>query len=139
MSLNKKVKKDKKDFDKEKMYSKIMPSVVTPPPRPERAEKQPPDEEDVSFAEPQYVLRNFVEDIVLDKLDHTITILRCCDCELCKKEVMALALNEIPSVYTVIEAGQVEETLKTMRVQYEVKVASALIKAVQTVKTNPKH
>ena len=131
------VKKIKKDFDKEKMYSKIMPTVVTPPPNQGRFEKEP--EEGGSLAGQQYVLRNFIEDIVLSKLEHTITILRGCDCERCRKEVMALALNDIPSVYTVIVAGQVEEKLKALRAQYDVKVASALIKAVQTVKTNPRH
>ena len=130
------LKKTKKDFDKEKMYSKIMPSIVTPPPGQELGEEKP-DEEDGGGQ--RYVLRNFIEDLVLGKLDHTITMLRGCGCEWCKKDVMAQALNEVPSAYTVIEPGELEETLKTLRASYEVRVSSALIKAVQTVKNNPRH
>lgn len=132
------LKKTKKDFDKEKMYSKIMPSIVTPPPGQERTDDNKPEEDDLPGGQ-QYVLRNFVEDIVLDKLEHTITMLRGCECEWCKKDVMALALNDIPSVYAVIEPGELDEMLKNLRANYEVRVASALIKAVQTVKSNPRH
>lgn len=133
------MKKTKKDFDKEKMYSKIMPSIVTPPgePEPEPAGKQPDEWENPGGQ--QFVLRNFLEDLVLSKLDHTIKMLRGCECELCKKDVMALALNELPSAYSTIRPQDLEATLKTLRTHYEVKVASALIKSVQAVKANARH
>ena len=140
--VKKNKKPDKKIFDKEKMYSKIMPSVVTPtvtPPPNQSSSEEGADEENVSLANQKYVLRNFIEDIVIGKLAHTINMLRGCDCERCMKDVMALALNAIPSAYNVIEAKQVEENLKTFRANYEVKVTTALIRAVQTVKAKPKH
>ena len=131
------VKKTKKDFDKEKMYSKIMPSIVSVPTQSATQSAMQPQEQPQEGQ--KYLLRNFIEDIVLDKLEHTITMLRGCECEWCKKDVMALALNDLPSVYIVIDPQELAQTLKTLRSHYEVKVASALIKAVQTVKTNPRH
>ena len=133
----------KKDFDKEKMYSKIMPSIVTPPPAQESFAKEIPLEEEEAPTSGQYqqqfILRNFIEDLVMSKLEHTITMLRGCECEWCKKDVMAKALNELPAAYTVIEPEELEETVGHLRANYEVKVSSALIKAVQAVKANPRH
>ena len=133
-------KKVKKDFDKDQMYSKIMPSIMTMPPQ-AKVEQTPPREEEApaEACVQQYVLRNFIEDIVLDKLGRTMTMLRCCECERCKKDVMAYALNELPPAYMVTRPEQLEASVKQLRKTCEVKVASALIKAVQKVKTHPNH
>ncbi len=140
-------KKVKKDFDKEKMYSKIMPSFVTPPPQAAIREAEEPEPEpegrhprdEAAAAEQRYILRNFIEDIVMDKLARTIAMLRGCECERCKKDVMAMALNELSPAYLVLEAREMEEAVRALRQAWEVKVASALIKAVQTVKVHPNH
>ena len=132
-------KKIKKDFDKEKMYSKIMPSVAILPVQEENGSDPAANEPPPSAGTPQLLLRNFIEDIVLDKLVRTISMLRACECERCKKDVMARALNELPTAYTVIEAPELEANVKQLRANYEVKVSSALIKAVQEVKQNPNH
>ncbi len=133
-------KKVKKDFDKDQMYSKIMPSIMTMPPQAkvEQAsprEEEPPPETCIQ----QYVLRNFIEDIVMDKLGRTMSTLRCCECERCKKDVMAYALNELSPAYMVTRPEQLEASVKQLRKTCEVKVASALIKAVQMVKAHPNH
>lgn len=138
-------KKLKKDFDKEIMYSKIMPSMVTPAPQHQKREE--PVSEELSLEQespqeeqqPQYVLRNFIEDIVMDRMGRTIAMLRGCECERCQKDVMALALNELPPAYLVVEPEELEEAVRQLRKECEVKVSSALIKAVQTVKASPNH
>ena len=54
-------KKAKKDFDKDQMYSKIMPSIMTMPPQ-AKVEQTPPREEEApaEACVQQYVLRNFI-------------------------------------------------------------------------------
>jgi len=52
---------------------------------------------------------------------------------------MAYALNELPPAYMVTEPEDLEATIKQLRKTYEVKVTSALIKAVQKVKAQPHH
>jgi competence protein ComFB len=134
-------RKAKKDFDKDQMYSKIMPSIVTVPPQ-TQVEQAPPQRDDAleaDYVQQQYVLRNFMEDIVMDKLNRTMTMLRCCECERCKKDVMAYALNELPSAYMVTEPQELEANVKQLRKTYEIKVTSALIQAVQKVKACPNH
>lgn len=144
-----KLKKDpgRKSFDKEQMYAKIMPSFTPQQP----AEPLPAPEPDAAAdagrrqsraaqaPQPRYLLRNYMEDIVLEKLDHTMKMLKACECERCKKDVMALALNSLPNAYMTIEPQDVEEQVRRLRAGVEIKVSAALIKAVQEVKASPRH
>jgi len=135
-------KKVKKDFDKEQMYSKIMPTLGAggvrdaqePSGEPPHREAQPRQAN-----QPGYLLRNYMEDIVLEKLAHTMDMLKACECEKCKKDVMAIALNELPPSYMTLPPGEVEAAVRKLRSGVEVKVSATLIKAVQTVKANPAH
>lgn len=131
----------KKDFDKEQMYSKIMPTFAGPTPKEPRSPKSPaaaaqPPGTDRDQG-PRYLLRNYMEDIVLEKIGHTMDMLKACTCEKCKKNVMAMTLNELPPAYMAVEADQVENAVRQLRAGVEVKVSAALIKAVQTVKAAP--
>lgn len=152
--MAKTVKKQKKDFDKELMYSKIMPSVSAYPdegkeepalPRPEPSVPAPPRPEPSAPAQPpptgapRYILRNYIEDIVLERLARTMQMLKACECEKCKKDAMAIALNAVPPCYIAVENGREEETVRELRAQHEVRVMGALIQAIQTVKANPAH
>lgn len=142
-------KKLKKDFDKEKMYQKIMPSVSSDlsdkpelhaePPQPQEEAGRPPAAEQPQPPAPLYTLRNFMEDMVLERLVHSIQMLRGCECERCKKDVMAIALNALPPAYKTVPHQSVDEAVSALRGQYEIKVAAALIKAIQAVKQNPRH
>jgi len=130
-------KQIKKDFDKEQMYTKIMPSFAGPSPDnpiPGEGGAAP-----IPAAQPgpRYLLRNYMEDIVLEKIGHTMDMLKACTCEKCKKDVMALTLNELPPSYMAVEPDMVDATVRKLRSGAEVRVSAALIKAVQTVKASP--
>lgn len=132
-----KTRKIKKDFDKEKMYMKIMPSMVLadkPPPAGRGPDGGEPPAEEAACA-----LHNYMEDIVRDKLPHTMKVLGACGCERCRMDILAVALNQLPPAYAV--AGQEDQPryLKKLRGAYEVKATASLIRAIQTVKTNPRH
>lgn len=123
-------RKLKKDFDKDKMYHKIMPSV---PPAPEWSASKP-EEPEPREARPH----NYMEDMVLEKLDHTMNVLGACGCGRCRKDIVALALNQLPTAYAVAD-GNGEKHIKKLKGTYEIKVTAAIIKAVQQVKLNPRH
>lgn len=119
-------KKVKKDFDKEKMYRQIMPSI-----EPETAEPVPPEDT-------QLGLHNHMESLLRDKLDHTLQVLGGCGCPRCRMDILALALNQLPPVYAVSTAED-GVRIKKLRGLYEIKTTAALIQAVQTVKAAPRH
>lgn len=137
-------KKLKKDFDRDKMYSKIMPTSD--------AGEQDVIEES-SFApvipktdEPVLELElsvprlhNFMEDMLREKLPHTMKVLRACPCERCELDILSIALNSLPAAYAVTEKDDAAERVKNLRREYEVKVTAILIKAIQQVKNEPRH
>lgn len=112
------------------MYRKIMPSAAPSVPEAPVAVQE-------AEAEPLR-MRNFMEDMVRDKLEHTLGVLECCDCERCRGDIVALALNQLPTAYAVAD-GNDAYYMKKLRGAYEVKVTAALIRAIQQVKQNPRH
>jgi hypothetical protein len=132
-------KKIKKDFDKEKMYSKIMPSLAAPgrPAKEEPVSTVPPAAEEESDQTPH--LHNYMEDMMLEKLPHTTKVLGVCDCPRCQSDIMALALNQLPAAYAVAEQADEPRYMTKLKGVYEVKVTAALIKAIQQVKIHPRH
>ena len=81
-----------------------------------------------------------MQDILLEKLPHTMKVLRSCQCERCRLDILAIAMNSLPTAYAVTtEAEDSLERVKKLRRDYEVKVTATLIKAIQQVKNEPRH
>lgn len=123
----------KKDFSKEAMYRKIMPSITAPP---DPFEEAPPiPETEVPEHEPY----NVMELIVRSKLPSTMETLGACACDQCKSDVIAIALNHLPAAYTVGEAEHIRKKAAVLRAGNEIKITAAIIRAVQTVMAEPRH
>jgi competence protein ComFB len=139
-------KKLKKDFDRDKMYSKIMPTFTKEDGYEEDAEREPilpatPEPQVREAAEPEKLrLHNYMQDILLEKLPHTMKVLRSCQCERCRLDILAIAMNSLPTAYAVTaEEEDSLERIKKLRRDYEVMVTATLIKAIQQVKNEPRH
>ncbi len=79
---------------------------------------------------------NLYEMLVQEKLDVAITKFSCCNCSRCRKEITAIALNLLPPNYVVLEGDQ---PLPQITKQEHGNISAAIIKAIVTVKANPKH
>jgi hypothetical protein len=129
----------KKDFDLERMYQKLVPSMQADEPT-EVPDLSPEPLVAVAqeFEGQPFEPVNLMEYILLEKMDHTMRMLRACDCPRCRGDILALALNQLPSAYAV-DPERFDNKVAELRRIHEVKVTSALIMAVQTVKANPRH
>ncbi len=152
----------KKEIDKDLMYKKLMPSAVKTKltAQEESEEAAVPNaqvpEEAVQTQEPlnqhppvlrreigvpfmdaqQTVLVNAMESVVLEKLESVLSRFKCCKCDRCKKDIVALALNKLPSKYKVLREGNPVPDLDP---QTNVQVVTALIQAVLAVRDHPRH
>ena len=86
-----------------------------------------------------YKLKNYMEELVMKKTDDILKLMNICKCEKCRLDIMALALNELPTSYVVSEKGELYTKLKELEQQFEVSVDTAIIKAAVVVNKNPKH
>lgn len=131
-------KKQNLDMSKEDMYRKIMPSIQT-------AANDVDDDELIRIAGRDTEHRdinlpyNVMELIVRAKISNVMSRLGACECEQCRNDSIALALNKLPSIYSGSDRESISEKINLIRRDYEIKVTSSVIQAVQTVMQSPRH
>ncbi len=84
-------------------------------------------------------LKNYMEEVVFNLIDGVLDDINMCKCELCVKDIAALALNSLPPKYIASEKGELYSKINSLRSQFEVDVISAITKAAVLVKKAPRH
>lgn len=86
-----------------------------------------------------YKLKNFMEELVVKKTGELLKLMNMCQCEKCRLDIIAIALNELPAKYVVSEKGELYTKLNELEQQFEIDVETAIVKAAVLVSKNPKH
>ena len=84
-------------------------------------------------------LLNLSEILVKEKAPDVMEKMRVCTCEACHNDVLALALNMLPTKYVTTDEGKQFLQLEMYKKQYETDVLSALTRACVRVKASPRH
>ncbi|MDR2547326.1 MAG: late competence development ComFB family protein [Lachnospiraceae bacterium] len=84
-------------------------------------------------------LRNHNERWVKSYLDRNIASFEVCDCEDCRLDIMAIALNKLPPQYVVTERGAIFASVSEMSHQKMVDLATTVTEAIMMVKSRPRH
>lgn len=87
---------------------------------------------------PRHVI-NVVEIIANEKVVDVMGRMEMCTCDRCISDVLAIALNSLPTMYVTSDAGKQYIQLNTYKKQFETDVSFALMKACLVVKESPKH
>lgn len=85
------------------------------------------------------ILKNHMEEVVFNLIDHVIVDMDVCKCEKCINDIAAITLNSLPSKYVVTEIGELYSKVSLLKMQVEVDVITAITKAALLVKESPKH
>ncbi len=85
------------------------------------------------------ILKNYMEEVVLNLMEGVLDDINVCKCELCKMDIAALALNDLPPKYIATEKGELYSKVNSLRNQFEVDVIAAITKAAVLVKRAPRH
>lgn len=102
---------------------------VIPETKPTRPQAKPADPD----------LINIPETLVREKIDLVMERMKVCTCRTCVNDVMALALNSLPTKYIATDAGRQYFQMETYKKQYETDILAALTKACVRVKAAPRH
>ena len=148
--------KNKKSFDRDLMYKKIMPTS------PKKAETVQENEEALSTyavggesrkegsvfknkelnlikeEKSEEILFNITEKLVLKKLNATLKRVNCCRCDRCKKDIIAITLNNLKPLYIVATKDEIDQKIDNMK-DLGSKVTTEVIKAILVVRKNPRH
>ncbi|HHZ02069.1 MAG TPA: late competence development ComFB family protein [Tissierellia bacterium] len=86
----------------------------------------------------EVILCNITEKILLKKFDGVLKKMSCCRCDRCKQDIVALALNNLKPKYIVANRDEIEKKVDSLK-DVGSEVTRELIKAVVTVRKNPRH
>ncbi|HPW40469.1 MAG TPA: late competence development ComFB family protein [Bacillota bacterium] len=86
-----------------------------------------------------YKLKNYMEDLVIKRTDEILKSMDVCKCDKCKLDIIALALNSLPSKYVVSAKGELYAKVSELEQQFDIDVETAIIKAAFLVNENPRH
>ena len=84
-------------------------------------------------------LVNIAEILAREKLSLVMERMKVCTCKTCTNDVLALALNSLPTKYVTTDAGRQYFQLDVYKKQYETDILAALTKACVRVKASPRH
>lgn len=85
-------------------------------------------------------LKNYTRTIVLNDLEEMISKGDMpCTCEKCKLDVIAIALNSLPSKYVVTGKGECYAKIASYENQMKADVIRAILNAISIVSKYPKH
>lgn len=62
-----------------------------------------------------------------------------CDCDKCKLDIIAIALNNLPTKYVVTEKGKLLGRANNLNYQFEADIVTEVTKAIEIVKKEPRH
>lgn len=82
---------------------------------------------------------NVVENIAYEKVADMMVRMEMCTCSKCACDVLAIALNSLPTKYVTSDAGKQYIQLNSYKRQFETDVEIALMRACLTVKESPNH
>jgi len=85
------------------------------------------------------VIKNYMEEIVFNSMDEILKDINMCKCEICRSDIAAKALNDLPPQYVATKKGEVYSKINNLKMQFEVDVIAAITKAAVLVKRNPRH
>lgn len=84
-------------------------------------------------------LVNIAEILAREKLTLVMEKMKVCSCRTCVNDVLALALNSLPTKYVTTDSGKQYFQLDIYKKQYETDILAALTKACVRVKASPRH
>lgn len=86
------------------------------------------------------IIKNHMEDLVWSNIDKIIERHRnVCNCEKCRYDIAALALNFLPPRYTVTDLGETYTRVKSLEQQFTIDIITAISHAIKIVNSQPHH
>ena len=85
------------------------------------------------------LVKNIMEDMVEDKLEHLLPQLNCCTCDICKTDILCYALNRLKPKYVSTEQGALLSRVDSIGVTYGAAIITELTAGAELVRKYPHH
>ncbi len=83
--------------------------------------------------------RNIMELLVEQQFDLMSPTLHCCTCIICRNDIIAYALNQLPPHYVVTEQGELYLKAMALDSQPATDLITAITRGANLIAANPRH
>ena len=87
----------------------------------------------------ELLLKNYLEDLVIERVGKYLAQSDMCTCEGCVLDVCAIVLNGFPPKYVVTSKGALFAKAGLMQQQFEIDLMTKIVEASQMVASSPRH
>jgi len=87
----------------------------------------------------RYMLINVSEELIAMYLKDCLQASGTCQCDRCKIDIVAIALNDFPPNYVVSDFGDMMVRTRILGGQFRVDVVTAIMHAIKKVSERPRH
>ncbi|MGI6175401.1 MAG: late competence development ComFB family protein [Christensenellales bacterium] len=84
-------------------------------------------------------IKNLMESLVDMNLDSLIRMTGCCDCAMCRADILAYTLNHLPPRYVTSTEGNIFVQVDSMTLQAQADIMAGIMKAITVIKNAPRH
>lgn len=92
---------------------------------------------DVDVNAAEFNVVNVMEEVVKDRLEVLLKEHDCCQCDTCKGDMLAMALNTLKPKYVNSRKGELFSKLNASKMQNTVDIDVAVAKAISVVSSSP--
>ena len=86
------------------------------------------------------LVKNYMEDLVWQSLEGIlVSHPEVCQCDHCRHDIAAYALNTLPSRYIVTRKGETYTRINMLELQCSTDIITAITKAIEKVGSQPRH
>lgn len=85
------------------------------------------------------VVRNLMEDLVESKLENMLPKLNCCECDICKTDILCYTLNRLHPKYVATNNGELLSRIDSLSSSFDISIVTEITNAAMIVKNHPRH
>ncbi len=89
--------------------------------------------------ETEFIYKNLMEIIVMNKIREMEDELDCCKCDQCVMDIATYVLNRIPPKYIVTTEGRIFSNLEALSAQHIADIITLILEASFLVNESPRH
>lgn len=80
-----------------------------------------------------------MEDIVERKLDVMLPQLNCCNCDICRTDILCYALNRLHPKYVATTQGELLSRIDSLSSSFDISIVTEITNAAEIIKKHPRH
>lgn len=85
------------------------------------------------------LVKNLMEDMVERKLDQMLPMLNCCNCEVCRTDILCYTLNRVKPKYVATSQGELLSRIDSLSSSFDIAIVTEITNASEIIKNNPRH